>query len=319
MKTLNSISSSQFDQNFTDVRSAINAIEQSGGGGGGTSLGLEKVFVNDRVAAYKDSIKVLSLGNSYAQNSLAYIGDFMTAASAAEAAYHVKVYRPAGAPLSQWWSYITSNNYTGTAATTRGTATMNGGSNGINGDISKDWDIVTIQQNSDNVADYSTYEPYLTDLISAIRYYCSNKAVKIAFHMVWDKSNTGKITNIVEATQEVCRKNKVDIVVPTGIAIENAREAFSGNNMMRDGSGHLAYGVARYIACCTWYQTIFAPFTGVGLDDISVLHPLGNTYDAVTETAGNANDAAVTSENVAKCKQCAMAACTDMWNVTTIS
>lgn len=329
MKGLHNISSSQFaddvfgkiGQNFNDVRSAINALEQSGGGsgGGGTSLGLEKVFVNDRVAAYKDSIKVLVLGNSYAMNSLVYIDDFFgqNGAGLESSKYYIKIYRPPGAPLVNWWTYIANNAYTGNEPTSRGSATMGSAStSGIRGEISKDWDIVTIQQNSDNVANYATYEPYITDIISAIRYYCSNKSVKIALHMVWDKSNSGKIDDIIANTQEVCRKNKIDIVIPTGVAIEHARNEFSGNNMLRDGT-HLAYGVARYIACCTWYQTIFAPFVGTDLTSLEVLHPLGNTYDSVTESASDTNAVAVTSENMAKCQQCAMAACNDMWNVTT--
>ena len=330
MNDLNDIASSQFaddvfdkiDENFDDVKSAIDTLEQSGGGGGGTSTGLEKVFVNDRVANYKGTIKVLALGNSYAQNSLAYIGDFLDAASAQGSEYYVKTYRPPGQSLSGWWSIIGDNAYSGLDPVTRGSASMSSAATtGFRGELSKDWDIVSIQQNSDNVANYSTYEPYITDIISAIRYHCVNKNVKIALHMVWDKSIANNacdthLSDIIAATQAVCRKNKIDIVVPTGIAIANARKAFSGNTMMRDTGGHLAYGVARYVAAATWYQAVFKAFCGTDLSSLEVLHPMGNTYDGVTESATNDNDVAVTASNMVLCQQCAIDAVNNMWKVS---
>ena len=334
MKALNTISSDTFansvmtkiDKNFTDVKAAIDDLENSGSGSGGgesSNTGMDKVFVNGRMGAYKDTIKVLSLGNSYAQNSMAYIADFLSAAGASSSGYYTKVMRPSGQSLQGWWNTIATNGSDSSPAT-RGSATMidPSGVTGVRKELSRDWDVITIQQNSDNVANYATYEPYISDIISAIRFYCPNKAVKIALHMVWDKHRVSSqydthFSEIVEATKSVCRKNGIDMVIPTGTAIANARKAF-GNSMMRDSSGHLAYGVARYIACSTWYQVVFAPFYGVDIENLDVLHDMG-TYDSVTESASDTNAAIVDDSNKQMCQQCALAAVNDMWNITTIS
>jgi hypothetical protein len=44
-------------------------------------------------------------------------------------------------------------------------------------------------------------------------------------------------------------------VVPSGTAIQNARTSVLGNDLTRDGY-HLSWGVGRFVAACTWYESL---------------------------------------------------------------
>ena len=51
------------------------------------------------------------------------------------------------------------------------------------------------------------------------------------------------------------RKAGIRRFIPTGAAVQNARETALGDDLTRDGY-HLSYGVGRYIAAATWYEAL---------------------------------------------------------------
>ena len=151
-------------------------------------------------------------------------------------------------------------------------------------------------------------------IVSYIRRYCINPKVAIAYQSVWsDKSRYNGAgysidgwKNICNTTKEMINKDGVDIIIPTGTAIQNARntQLTTLDELTRDGQ-HLDLGIGRYIAACTWYQTLIAPIFGVNV--------IGNTAD-VNPSGGTA----VNSSNRTLCQECAFAATVNMWEVTSL-
>lgn len=129
------------------------------------------------------------------------------------------------------------------------------------------WDYVSLQQASDRSGQPETYEPYLTELIEYIKK-LSPKS-EIVWHQTWAYAKSSRhgafprygndqlrmYNCIVDAAQKAVKSHGIDIVIPVGTAIQNARTTFIGDNMNRDGH-HLENSYGRYTAACTWYEAL---------------------------------------------------------------
>ena len=95
------------------------------------------------------------------------------------------------------------------------------------------------------------------------------------------------------------------MIIPTGTAIQNARTTNlnTPHGLTRDGK-HLAYGVGRYVAACTWFEALIAPVYGVSVVGNSTIHDI----DENEQNNSTYETAPVTNENRILCQQCAAAA-----------
>ena len=132
-----------------------------------------------------------------------------------------------------------------------------------------EWDYVSVQQASHFSGDYTTYQPYLSQLVAYVKAH-TKKDVKIVFHQTWayaqnsDHGGFKRYGNsqkqmydaINGALKQVIKDIHPDVIVPSGTAIQNARTSSIGDNMNRDGY-HLNLLYGRYTAACTWFQAIF--------------------------------------------------------------
>lgn len=132
----------------------------------------------------------------------------------------------------------------------------------------EDWDYVSVQQASHFSGVYYTYQPYLNELIA----YVKQKApkAKIIFHQTWAYAQTSNhdgfrkygnsqatmFSSILGAAKQALKDAPIDILVPAGTAIQNARTSSLGDNLNRDGY-HLQLMYGRYTAACTWFEAIF--------------------------------------------------------------
>ncbi|MCI6208799.1 MAG: DUF4886 domain-containing protein [Prevotella sp.] len=133
----------------------------------------------------------------------------------------------------------------------------------------EEWDYVSVQQASHFSGDYTTYQPYLSQLVAYVKAH-TKKDVKIVFHQTWayaqnsDHGGFKRYGNsqkqmydaINGALKQVIKDIYPDVIVPSGTAIQNARTSSIGDNMNRDGY-HLNLLYGRYTAACTWFQAIF--------------------------------------------------------------
>ena len=169
------------------------------------------------------------------------------------------------------------------------------------------WDIVTLQQVSQDAGLYMTYNPYIQDLLNYVRARCTNKAVRYGFHQTWAYARNAThqgfanyggdqlrmYDNIIDAVGKALNDHhELMFVIPTGTAIQNARTSALGDHMNRDGY-HLDRAVGRYVAACTWLEAL----TGVSPVGMKY-HPaaISETVAAIAQRA--AHDALLSPEKV---------------------
>lgn len=322
MQELNTISSSQYateqataiNQNFAALKTAVEGID---GGGGGSAESI-RTYINNLPSQWmydsqKTTLKVLAIGNSFLLYPLVAFGVVINLSGASSSVYCLQHEGSTGTSLQTTLSMI-KNNSAGASF-----AHKIYGDGGISSyyyrtALINDWDAIIFQQNSDNVTDYSTYNPYLAALVDAAKNYCTNPKVKVGWHMIWDKyhgTDSTQRANILLNSKRVMDDCGIDFIVPTGTAYENGWA--NGLSLMLDPSGHPNNSVAEYLASCCWYQTLFSLF--LGKDIVTDMTP--STSLSWTSATGAARSIDVATATQAA--KCAKAAVVDMWNTTIIS
>ena len=129
------------------------------------------------------------------------------------------------------------------------------------------WEIVTLQQASGQSGVYSSYVPYLSNLIGYLQ---ERVDAQIWFHQTWayaqssthesfptyGSDQTTMYEAIVGAVQQAFAVNaELSGVIPAGTAVQNARTSFLGDTFNRDGY-HLETTYGRYTAACTWFEAL---------------------------------------------------------------
>ena len=141
----------------------------------------------------------------------------------------------------------------------------------------EDWDYISVQQVSSFSGMPETYSPWLPELVDFVKARVPD--AEIMFHMTWayaPNSDHGAFVNygkdqmkmynaIVSAVWQEAPKVGIDLIIPSGTAIQNARTSFLGNDLTRDGY-HLKRHIGRYIAACTWLEAVLG------------VNPVGNSY-----------------------------------------
>ncbi len=156
---------------------------------------------------------------------------------------------------------------------------------------SEDWDIITVQQVSQNSGMPETFNN-LQNILDFVNETKTNKDAKIYWHMTWayqqnsthsgfanyDKDQMTMYNAIINGTQNTILKNE-DITdsIPSGTTIQNLRTSYLGDTLTRDGY-HMSYGIGRYAVALTW----FAKLTGLPVDNIDYLP---KEYASVIEKA----------------------------------
>ena len=134
---------------------------------------------------------------------------------------------------------------------------------------SEDWDVISIQHGTNDGSRYAEESSYndLPALVKLIRDNVDEKT-KIAFNMTWvgEKNSHAemiafgndqiKYYNAVANLTKTLVKNTegIDIVSPTGTAIQNARTASVG--LLTRDSYHLTMNLGRYIAGLTFFKAV---------------------------------------------------------------
>lgn len=140
------------------------------------------------------------------------------------------------------------------------------------------WTHVSFQQASGLSGLYSTYEPYLSELIRYVSELAPGKT-SLMFHQTWSyakdsshpdfpvygKDQMKMYAMIMDSVSETMSNHpSLTLLIPSGTAVQNARTSAMGDVFNRDGF-HLEYDYGRYLAACTW----FAAITGLRATDNS--------------------------------------------------
>lgn len=147
--------------------------------------------------------------------------------------------------------------------------------------VDERWDYISLQQASGKSGKYETYTA-LAELIAAIQTRCPQ--AKLMWHQTWayasssthesfpdyDSDQMTMYNAIISASrQAMTNHTALNLLIPSGTAIQNARTSFLGDAFNRDGY-HLEITYGRYTAACTWFEMI----TGQNV--------VGNTYAPAT-------------------------------------
>jgi hypothetical protein len=140
----------------------------------------------------------------------------------------------------------------------------------IKGITDEPWDYISFQQVSQLSGQYDTYFPYLEDLMKFTKKHATNPKVEFVLHATWAYAQASKHPGfidygnsqyrmyeaIVDASSRAAKRVGIDIIIPSGTAIQNGRTSSLGDSFCRDGY-HLELNYGRYTASCAWYQKLF--------------------------------------------------------------
>lgn len=255
-------------------------------------------------------LRVLAIGNSYTIDGTEHISKILNAAGVSDTTYCIYAALQGGASLTDWYNHAVSQDQI-ELELRAGKYGMPQTTGTLQQLIAQDWDVIVLQQVSLQALNYDTYNPSLRYLTDMILQYCENPSVSIAWQMIWAyKESYGNAPRGYErwaynvaATQEMMLRDDIDIIIPSGTAIQNARttELQTEGELTRDGT-HLDIGVGRWIAACTWVQTLFSPVYGITIE--------GNqaTYDVpdIINSQFQYWSSSVTDSNKSLCQQCAI-------------
>lgn len=225
-------------------------------------------FLSIFFTSYAETIKILAIGNSFSEDAIEnYLYELGKADDVTLVIGNMYI---GGCSLETHWNNANNNNAayeyrkivngvkTNTASTKLETAIAD-----------ENWDYITFQQVSQNSGMFSTYSPFLTNLLAYVKTKATNPNVKYAMHMTWayqqnsthsgfanyNRDQTTMYNAILDAVGRTATAENISIIIPSGTAIQNARTSFIGDNLCRDGY-HLDYTIGRYTAACTWYEKI---------------------------------------------------------------
>ncbi len=213
-------------------------------------------------------IKILAIGNSFSEDAAeSYVDDLANADGVQLVIANMYI---GGCSLETHWNNAAANS---AAYSYRKIV------NGIKTTLSnktlqeaitdESWDYITFQQVSQYSGKYTTYFPYLPNLLNYVKGLATNPNVKYCMHRTWayatnsthseydyyKKDQMIMYDSIVAVTNKAAEKVGINIIIPAGTAIQNGRSSYIGDNFCRDGY-HLSLGLGRFTAACTWYEKL---------------------------------------------------------------
>lgn len=256
----------------------------------------------------EDSIKILSIGNSFSQDTVYYLYEI---AKSAGVNLVVGNLYSSGCSLERHLNYALNNEkaYTYYKWTSNRMKEFKGKTM-REVILDEDWDYITLQQASAESGMYDTFQPYLGELIEYINELSTNPDLKLALNMTWAYASKSPNNNfeyykrnqltmykaIVEAYQQASDEAGIDIIIPCGTAIQNARNnrllKTSADELTSDGY-HLGYGLARYIVGLTFFQKIIVENENMDINLSKDVAFYPDTRDCTEELASLAKKAAL--------------------------
>lgn len=225
---------------------------------------------------FMDSLHLLAIGNSFTANAFEYLAELMKDAGVEK---FVLAYLYVGGTSLQY-HYAQANSNT-TPYSYRKYTYDKAKSNSIVFEIKENtsflegiednvWDVITVQQVSQDSGDANQFA-HLSPLMTRIQSLNSNPDTIYGYHMTWayhknsGHGSYGKYNNdqmtmynaIISTTQsKVVANNNIDFVIPSGTAIQNARETRIGDDLLTIADGYHLSRLGEYIAGLMWVKQI---------------------------------------------------------------
>ena len=204
-------------------------------------------------------MNLLSIGNSFSQDAQRYLSRIASAGGVALNTFNLYI---GGCSLSRHYRNMLSEER-------EYTLEMNGVSTGFKVSLkeallNRDWDVVTVQQVSQQSPYYGTYQPYLDALVEYVRK-CVPGA-KIALHQTWAYERDSRrlteelkytdykdmLADIIKANEKAALAVRADYLIPSGEVFGALLE--NGIEKVHRDTFHASYGLGRYAIGLTWFR-----------------------------------------------------------------
>ena len=248
-------------------------------------------------------LRVFIMGNSYTPDATAYLEDLIRAANINldQLGIYAGIFN--GGQLADW---VSRYNY-GSEVTLQkmaGNIIMNE-KGSVKDLLNQEWDLIVLLQASNVSYDWSTFEQSLPELLSIIHENCINKDVKIAYQIPWghtEDTAPEELAGNIECTQKLMEEYEITNIIPIGTAIQNARNTSLNTPLyLTRDNWHLCMGVGRYLAACTFFESVITPISHISVLGNTAIHPL--TDDERYHYNGSV---AVDETNRLLCQLCAL-------------
>ena len=267
---------------------------------------------------HPDTLRILAVGNSFSDDGTEYLPGLLEAAGVRNVIV-ARLYIGGCTLERQCREYADGTaDYIYYKSTKNEWVTVSRNATLLDGLKDEPWDIITIQQASDDSGLYDTYEQGIPKLVSIIRKEAPNPRAAIVWHMTWAYATNSdhrafprygndqlRMYDAIRSCVDRARKQfNLPVVIPSGEAVQIARGTRLNNNgkvpptskvyeLTRDGY-HLTRQHGRYIAACTWFETLIKPTLGKSV--------LGNSY-LLLDT-----EHSITAKDARLCQKCAVKA-----------
>lgn len=241
-----------------------------------------RYHVNPKYPVRTDSLRILAIGNSFTEDAMQYM-DAMVKASGIDMSRICVSTLTEGSSNFETWLNKDYENKVFSLNRVTGTAVMQHEGK-LRELLHQNWDVIVVQQSSTLSYDWKSFA-YLKGLEEKLLMYCTNSGLCLAFQLVWSHDHS-EMPYVLEGNIACCKKmmNRygIDLIIPTGIAIQNARDTRLNDDMyLTRDYWHLNKGMARYIATATWFESLFKPVFNVTVMDNSCQPDGKNAYDDI--------------------------------------
>lgn len=213
----------------------------------------------------EDSFKILAIGNAYSLNSIWHLWDVANDCGSKDIV--VALLYISGASIDEHLETIKKKGTYEKYYRFKNSAQREEfiGYTFDKAILEEDWDIITIQQSSEDSPFSYTYEK-LSDLISCIKQFCPE--TKIVWNMTWSYANSYNnstfaqfgndqekmYTAIVDSVKgNVLTNGCINGIIPVGTAIQNVRLTHIGDVLNSGDGTHLKGDYGLYTASLTYY------------------------------------------------------------------
>ena len=266
---------------------------------------------------HPDTLRILAVGNSFSDDGTEYLPGLLEAAGVRNVIV-ARLYI-GGCTLERHCKEYADGtaNYIYYKSTKNQWVTVSRNATLLDGLKDEPWDIITIQQASDDSGIWETYAEGIPKLISILRKEAPNPHAAIVWHMTWayatnsdhrafpryDRNQLKMYEAIKDCVDKVGKQFNLPVIIPSGEAVQLARGTRLNNHdqvpatskvyeLTRDGY-HLTRQHGRYLAACTWFETLIKPTLGKSVK--------GNSYLLLdTEYSITAKDARLCQKLAAK-------------------
>lgn len=261
------------------------------------------VVSDDEAVNLDHDLRVFIMGNSYTLDVTAYLEDLIRAANINldQLGIYAGIFN--GGQLADW---VSRYNY-GSDVTLQkmaGNIIMNE-KGSIKELLNQEWDLIVLLQASNVSYDWSTFEKSLPELLSIIHENCINKDVKIAYQIPWghtEDTAPQELAGNIECTQKLMEEFEITDIIPIGTAVQNARNTSLNTPLyLTRDNWHLCMGVGRYLAACTFFESVITPISHISVLGNTAIHQL--TDDEKYKYNGSV---AVDETNRLLCQLCAI-------------